>query len=106
MSPTGDQLLHWGADNAGAVLLYGQWWRIVSAMFVHVGLLHLATNMWCLWNLGLLANPRQPDFLPGDNRTGGHGFGRGRCGSLGRGLRNCRGADHIAQVAAIAGAPI
>ena len=34
-----------------------QWWRIVSAMFVHAGFLHLATNMWCLWNLGLLAEP-------------------------------------------------
>src|SRR3974390_1075048 len=51
------QLLHWGADNAGAVLLNGEWWRIVTAMFVHVGILHLATNMWCLWNLGLLAEP-------------------------------------------------
>jgi rhomboid protease GluP len=39
------------------VLIYGQWGRIVSAMFVHVGILHLATNMWCLWNLGLLAEP-------------------------------------------------
>jgi len=55
--PTGDQLMYWGADNAGSVLIQGQWWRIVSAMFVHVGILHLATNMWCLWNLGLLAEP-------------------------------------------------
>jgi rhomboid protease GluP len=49
--------MYWGADNAGNVLIQGQWWRIVTAMFVHVGILHLATNMWCLWNLGLLAEP-------------------------------------------------
>jgi rhomboid protease GluP len=55
--PTVDQLMHWGADNAGSVLIDGQWWRIVTAMFVHVGIIHLATNMWCLWNLGLLAEP-------------------------------------------------
>jgi rhomboid protease GluP len=56
-NPTSDQLMFWGADNAGAVLIKGDWWRIVTAMFVHVGVLHLATNMWCLWNLGLLAEP-------------------------------------------------
>jgi rhomboid protease GluP len=55
--PTTDQLKFWGADNAGNVLVAGQWWRIVTAMFVHVGWIHLATNMWCLWNLGLLAEP-------------------------------------------------
>jgi len=56
-APTLQQLMDWGADNAGAVLLGGQWWRIVTAMFVHVGILHIAMNMWCLWNLGLLAEP-------------------------------------------------
>jgi rhomboid protease GluP len=56
-NPNSDQLLYWGADNAGSVLVYGQWWRIVTAMFVHVGWIHLLGNMWCLWNLGLLAEP-------------------------------------------------
>jgi rhomboid protease GluP len=39
------------------VLVSGEWWRIVTAMFVHVGWIHLGLNMWCLWNLGLLAEP-------------------------------------------------
>jgi membrane associated rhomboid family serine protease len=60
--PTTDQLMGWGANNAGNVLLGGEWWRIVTAMFVHVGILHLATNMWCLWNLGLLAEPLMDSF--------------------------------------------
>jgi rhomboid protease GluP len=61
-SPTVAQLMHWGANNAGNVLIYGEWWRIVTAMFVHVGILHLATNMWCLWNLALLAEPLMGSF--------------------------------------------
>jgi rhomboid protease GluP len=56
-SPTSAQLLHWGADNGGLVLQSGQWWRLTTSTFVHVGVIHLATNMWCLWNLGLLGEP-------------------------------------------------
>ena len=54
--PSEYSLLRYGANNAELVLA-GQWWRIITAMFVHVGLVHLATNMWCLWNLGLLGEP-------------------------------------------------
>src|ERR1700735_4153393 len=62
MSPSPDDLMRWGANNAGAVLIGGEWVRVVTAMFVHVGIIHLATNMWCLWNLGLLAEPLMGSF--------------------------------------------
>jgi rhomboid protease GluP len=65
-APTVPQLLHWGA-NTGLVrlsetspvigVLAGDWWRLITAAFVHSGIIHLATNMWCLYNLGLLGEP-------------------------------------------------
>ena len=55
--PTADQVLRFGGENAGLVLLQNNWLPIVTAMFVHVGFWHIAVNMWCLWNLGLLAEP-------------------------------------------------
>jgi len=55
-NPTVLDLVRWGA-NFGGYVLAGQWWRLLTAAFVHVGIIHLATNMWCLWNLGLLGEP-------------------------------------------------
>ncbi|MEO6815370.1 MAG: rhomboid family intramembrane serine protease [Edaphobacter sp.] len=54
--PTVNNLIHFGAAQA-SLILHGQWYRLITATFVHVGLLHIATNMWCLWNLGLLGEP-------------------------------------------------
>jgi rhomboid protease GluP len=51
--PTSDQLLHWGA-NYGPYTLGGQYWRAISSAFLHIGIFHLAMNMWCLWSLGRL----------------------------------------------------
>lgn len=54
--PTPIQLIHYGA-NVPVLVLHGQWYRLLTATFVHVGMIHIATNMWCLWNLGLLGEP-------------------------------------------------
>ena len=52
--PTSQQLIQWGA-NFPPFTMSGQWWRMLSCVFVHIGLLHIAFNMWCLWDLGSLA---------------------------------------------------
>ncbi len=46
-------LIHFGA-NYGPSTLTGQWWRLLSYMFVHGSVLHIGFNMWCLWDLGQL----------------------------------------------------
>lgn len=52
MSP--DLAIQLGA-NYGPMTLGGQWWRLLTSMFLHFGILHIALNMWCLYVLGTLA---------------------------------------------------
>ncbi len=53
-SPTSDQVVRWGA-NYGPLTLGGQSWRLISNVFIHIGIAHLAANMWALLVLGRLA---------------------------------------------------
>lgn len=50
-------LQHFGGCGGFDVLVKGQWFRVLTATFVHMNPLHLLVNMWCLWNLGLLGEP-------------------------------------------------
>ena len=52
-----DTLVRFGSSDANYIIYGGQWWRLVTSIFVHVTILHIAVNMWCLWNLGLFGEP-------------------------------------------------
>jgi membrane associated rhomboid family serine protease len=48
---TGNQLYENGV-LFGPLVADGEWWRLVTAMFLHYGLLHLGMNMLVLWIIG------------------------------------------------------
>lgn len=50
-SPSGGDVFAAGGAY-GPVVVRGEWWRLLSANYVHFGALHLAFNMWCLWQVG------------------------------------------------------
>jgi membrane associated rhomboid family serine protease len=54
MAPTIQQLVSWGA-NVATLSLGAQPWRMLASNYVHIGIIHIFFNMWCLWNLGRLA---------------------------------------------------
>lgn len=53
-SPSPQDLLRWGG-NFGDLSLGAQPWRLLVSNYLHVGIVHIGFNMWCLWYLGFLA---------------------------------------------------
>jgi len=47
----GDQLFIFGAGS-NALIADGQWWRFITPMFLHAGLVHLLFNMFSLYLFG------------------------------------------------------
>ena len=48
----GQTLVLFGAKFTPRILLLGEWWRLVTAGFLHGGLFHILMNSWVLFDLG------------------------------------------------------
>ena len=52
LSPSTAVLLMFGASGAYPVFRLGRWWTVLSAGWLHAGLLHVAMNMYWVWQMG------------------------------------------------------
>lgn len=50
--PTPEVLWRWGGNSAASVILEGEVWRLLTATFLHGGVMHLVLNMAGLWQAG------------------------------------------------------
>ena len=48
----GEVLRLFGAKDRFSILLRGEWWRLITAGFLHAGTFHLLMNTWVLFDLG------------------------------------------------------
>lgn len=51
LDPNRFVLMQWGA-NYGPLTTHGQGWRLITACFIHVGIVQLLVNQWALWQYG------------------------------------------------------
>ena len=56
MDPTGLDVIKWGG-NYGPLTLTGDWWRLITCVFVHIGIIHIAFNMYALYMVGVFLEP-------------------------------------------------
>ncbi|MGN6418459.1 MAG: rhomboid family intramembrane serine protease [Pseudobacter sp.] len=58
MSPSVESLINWGANVRQLTAGEGEWWRLISCIFLHVGVLHLLMNMVGLYMIGIILEPK------------------------------------------------
>jgi membrane associated rhomboid family serine protease len=57
INPSIQLLTQWGANGTDTIT-HSQWWRLISSMFLHVGIFHLFANMYALFYIGSILENR------------------------------------------------
>lgn len=76
LQPTGLDIIKWGG-NYSPLTLSGDWWRLISSVFVHIGIIHLLFNMYALYMISIYLEP-----MLGKARFIAAYFATGICASL------------------------
>jgi rhomboid protease GluP len=71
MNPDADTIVKWGG-NLADLTTRGEGWRLISSLFIHIGILHLVFNMYGLYFIGQLLEPMlgKPIFIAADLFSG------------------------------------
>jgi len=65
-NPPGQALVDWGA-NFGPLTVSGQWWRLLTCVFLHGSLLHIAFNNWTVGFLRISGTANGQNCKPKSN---------------------------------------
>lgn len=61
MMPETAEIIKWGG-NFRPLILEGEWWRLITCAFIHIGIIHILFNMWALFNIGVVIEPMIGSF--------------------------------------------
>lgn len=56
INPAVKDIINWGG-NVKFNVTGGEWWRLITALFVHIGIFPLLVNTWGLYFIGLVVEP-------------------------------------------------
>ena len=53
VNPTVYSIHYFGGNFGPDILIKGEYWRLLTSNYIHIGFIHLLFNMWCLYSIGL-----------------------------------------------------
>ena len=51
-NPAAQSIHYFGGTYGPDILHKGEYWRLLTSNYIHIGFIHLLFNMWCLYSIG------------------------------------------------------